>query len=645
MCGICGEFVRDGAPGDGRIIAEMIEKLKHRGPDETGSTNVDGAVLGHARLAVIDLVTGGQPLSNEDETLWITFNGEIFNYVELRRSLEQQGHRFKTSSDTEVIVHGYEQYGVNFFPRMNGQWAIALWDSKRSELLLCRDRFGICPLFYTRTRDRILFSSEIKALFCDPAVPRGFDFRGLAEVFTFWATVAPRTVFEGTSEVPPGSWICFGREQVSQETYWQQDFPAHSYDDGKSLETCAEELREVLLDAVKLRFTRSDVPVAAYLSGGIDSSVTSMLIRQFTRAPLKTFSLRFTESEFDEGGFQETMVRRLGADHQVLTVSPQQIGEIFPQVVWHTEKPLLRTAAAPMFLLSGAVKEAGYKVVVTGEGSDEMLGGYDIFRETLARVFLTRNLGSTRRPDIITHLYPWLERNPSMAPAYAKRFFSQSLSVADPLCSHRIRWQSASNLFRLLDEDVRHEMEKYDVTKEFFDAMPTDCKSWHPLSRAQWIENRTLLSGYLLSSQGDRMLMAHGVEGRFPFLDKRIAEWASQLPPRYKIMGLDEKHVLKYAFRDSIPREILQRSKQPYRAPDAGSFFSGPLEWIDDLLSPDAVRSSGLFNPHAAAQLVNKCRTRKGRRMSNFDNMAVTALISTLLLRKQFIDRSPAWLP
>ena len=634
MCGICGMFSADGAPPKREVLEAMTGVLEHRGPDERG-LHVDGPIgLGHARLAIIDLQTGAQPLCNEDGRFWISFNGEVFNYIELRRQLQQKGHTFRTESDTEVIVHGYEQYGTDFFAMMNGQWAVAIWDARRQELLLCRDRVGICPLYYTRVGQRVLFASEMKALWQDPAVPRELDMRGLAETLTFWTTVPPQTPFREIRALPPGHWVCFGRSSVTEGTYWRHRFPPYRTDDAGTADEYAVVLRELVVEATRLRFTRSDVPVAAYLSGGIDSSVTAGVIQQFTDSQLKTFSLRFSDAEFDEGGFQSQMVRRLGTDHQAITVSHRDIAAVFPQVVRHAEKPLLRTAPAPMFLLSQLVRDSGYKVVVTGEGSDEMLGGYDIFREAVVRAFIARHPHSGRRKEVIQLLYPWLQRNPAGAPAFARSFFSQALEAGDPALSHRPRWQSAAAIARLLSEDARAEVAKYDVAADFIDRMPSDAGRWHPLSRAQWIEAQTLLSGYLLASQGDRMLMAHSVEGRFPFLDPHLIDKAAIFPPRYKVMGLDEKFVLKHAFADLLPPEILNRPKQPYRAPDAASFFGSQVDWVDEVTSPESLEASGLFNRPAVEQLLAKCRRRKGAGMSNADNMAVTAVLSTLLLQR-----------
>lgn len=636
MCGICGMFDTGGAPAERDTLVSMVRSMGHRGPDDEGIRLQGEMGLGHSRLAVIDLKTGAQPLSNGDGRFWISFNGEIYNYIELREELRAKGHVFRTESDTEVLVHGYEEYGLDVFPKLNGQWAAAIWDDRRKELLLCRDRVGICPLYYAQVGRRVLFASEVKAILRDREISRELDPRGLAQTYTFWTPVAPQTVFRGIRELPPGGWIRFSRSGAEEGRYWDFTFPPYTRDDTGSAEEYAEQLRELLFEATRLRFTRSDVPVAAYLSGGIDSTVTVALIQQCTQSDVKTFSLRFADSEFDEGSYQQEVISRLGTDHASITVSYRDIGEVFPDVIRHAEKPVLRTAPAPMFLLSRFVRDSGYKVVVTGEGSDEMLGGYDIFREAAVRSFIARNPDSAKRPEIIQHLYPWLQRNPAGIPAFARLFFSKSLDADDPALSHRPRWQSAEGLMRLLHSDLREELSGFDPADDFVAGMPWNSRDWHPVSRAQWIEVQTLLSGYLLASQGDRMLMAHSVEGRFPFLDPVFIDKAAAIPPRYKVMGLDEKYVLKYAFRDVVPEEILRRPKQPYRAPDAASFFgSGGLDWVDDILSEESVKASGLFNPQAVSQLAAKCRRRAGQGMSNFDNMAVTALLSTLLLQRQ----------
>jgi len=406
----------------------------------------------------------------------------------------------------------------------------------------------------------------------------------------------------------------------------------------------ANVLRQHLIDAARLRFLRSDVPVGAYLSGGIDSSITSAIVTQYTDAPLHTFSIRFQGSDFDEGDYQQEMANRLGTVHRDILVKHEDIGQIFPEVVWHAERPILRTAPAPLFLLSKLVRESGYKVVVTGEGADEVLAGYDLFREAKARLFLSREPSSEKRAQILLQLYPWMTRSPQHTPAFAKAFFAKSLNPTDPGFSHSPRWNATSSIINILTTDLQNEIKRKDVTGELFSAAPHGLPDWDPLARAQWLEMVTLLSGYILSAQGDRMLMAHSVEGRFPFLDCRLVDFANGLPARNKLLGLEEKHLLKIACGDLVPQSILKRPKQPYRAPDAASFFTeNTPDWLDELTNESYLQTVKLFNPTAVSILIAKCRKVNGRGMSNTDNMRVVAVLSSLILHNQYIENDGSW--
>jgi asparagine synthase (glutamine-hydrolysing) len=640
MCGICG-IVTDGPAPDLALVTEMMAQLYHRGPDGSGYVRDHQAILGHTRLAIIDATGGVQPLCNENGTVWATFNGEIYNYLELAAELRDCGHQFRTASDTEVIVHAWEEWGADAFNRFNGQWALGLWDRRKRQLVLARDRLGVRPLYYHRTAHAIAFASEVKAIFADPAVPREFDPVGLDQIFTYWSTIAPRTPFAGIEQLPPGHLATYDSDGFRSRPYWHIEFPAKGHEPGQDLDDNAAGLRERLIEATRLRFERSDVPVGAYLSGGIDSSVTAAVIRNFTDVPLDTFSLRFTEAEFDEGGYQRLMAQRLGTHHQDIVVSARDIAEVFPDVVWHAESPILRAAPAPLFLLSRLVRQSGYKVVVTGEGADEVLGGYDLYREARVRDFWARDPKSSRRGRAVELLYPWMTRNPSQTPAFARGFFGMGLDPSDTAMSHRPRWNSTSALRTMLTAGLRAELDARPLPDRA-KAMPPTSASWDPLARAQWLEMTMLLPGYILASQGDRMLMANSVEGRFPFLDPNVVEFANALPARHKLFGLDEKFLLKYAFADLIPDEILIRPKQPYRAPDAASFFAaGSPDWLDDVLSPSALLAAGVFEPSQIAGLVEKARQRSGR-FGNTDNMRVLAVLSTQLIHQQFLANNPA---
>ena len=636
MCGICG-VVSYREPPDLSVVEAMVGALAHRGPDGCGWMRDHKAVLGHARLALLDPAGGTQPLGNTDGTLWLTFNGEIYNYLELRDELRRLGHRFVTGTDTEVIVHAFDEWGEDCFARFNGQFALAIWDRRRECLTLARDRLGICPLYYHQGRGRLAFASEVKALFHDPLVPRALDPEGLGEVFSLWSTLAPQTPFAEVEQLPPGHVATFDDGGLRSRPYWELGFPERGGEVGQDFEGNAERLRDLLVHATRLRFERSDFPVGAYLSGGLDSSITAAAIRHFTDASLDTFSLRFADDEFDEGGHQATMVEQLGTTHHDVVVRHEDIAEVFPDVVWHAESPLLRTAPAPLFLLSKLVRDAGYKVVVTGEGADEVLGGYDIFREAKIREFWARGPDSGLRNRATELLYPWLARNPGKAPAFARSFFGADFDADDPAMSHRTRWNSTAVLQRMLSPGLRDAIasgRRPDPSA----LMPPESGDWDSLSRAQWLEMTTLLPGYILASQGDRMLLANAVEGRFPFLDSAVVDFANALPARHKLFGLDEKFLLRYAFQDLVPESIRHRPKQPYRAPDAASFFVDGVApgWVEDVLSKQALVASGLFDPRQVESLVAKARTRS-HAFGNTDNMRIVAVISTQLLHEQFI--------
>jgi asparagine synthase (glutamine-hydrolysing) len=641
MCGIAGivAVTPGAAPPTSAELERMAGALRHRGPDEAGLYRDARAGLAHARLSIIDLTTGQQPLANEDRTLWIVFNGEIFNFVELRAELVQRGHRFTTRSDTEVAVHAYEEWGADAFARFNGQWALALWDARARTLVLSRDPMGICPLYTVEHAGRLYFASELRAIFAaDPTVPRGFDPRGLDETFTFWTVVPPRSVFRGVSELPPGSMRTVGERDRAAATHVLEFEPSFR----GSVEDAAVAVRAALKEATRLRMVRADVPVGSYLSGGLDSSLIAALGRGAIGGKLETFSLRFDDAEYDETEFQRLMARRLGSSHHEVVVARGDIARAFPDVVAHAERPVLRTAPAPLYLLSRLVREAGIKVVLTGEGADEMFAGYDLFREGKVRRFWARDPRSRLRPRLLQRLYPYLARSPVAQRAVAEQFFGRDLDRAgEPGFAHGPRWRSTAALKRLLRPEMRIDGDA--AVTGLLAGVPAGFAAWDPLAQDQWLEIKVLLGGYLLSSQGDRMLMAHSIEGRFPFLDPEVIALAASLPPEYKLAVLDEKHVLKRAAADLVPETILRRKKQPYRAPDALA-FAGPDRpaWIDEVLDPRAIADAGVFEPGAVAALWAKCRGRVDEgQFSNADNMALVGVLSTQLLWRDVIKRTP----
>lgn len=614
----------------------MIGALHHRGPDGS-SVFTDGPVgLAHARLAIIDVATGAQPITNEDETVSVVFNGEIFNYVELRRQLEQRGHRFRTQSDTEVIVHLYEDFGNEFIHELNGQFAIALWDKRRQRLLLIRDRTGIRPLFYAQFGGRLAFASEVKSLFTLPDLPRRLDLEGLASTFTYWSVLPPKTVFEGVLSLPPGHFMTVDAAGLRIARYWDWRFPDELPAPRPEGE-CAEELRALLIDAVRLQL-RSDVPVGAYLSGGLDSSIITTIIRRHTDTPLRSFSLTFDDPEFDESKHQLELAAHLGNQHSALACSHSDIANAFARAVWHAEAPLVRTAPAPMMLLADSVRAAGCKVVLTGEGADEVFGGYDIFKEAKVRRFMARAPNSAWRGRILERLYPYLRSSPGAGKAFTERFFRAGLDqIGEPWFAHIPRMTTTRRTLQFMRPEVQAAVRAWDPAAALRRNLPEGIDGWLPLGRDQYVEAHTLMSGYLLSSQGDRMAMAASVEARFPFLDHRVIEFANRLPPQLKLRGLAEKYILKKAMQRDLPAGIVRRTKQPYRAPDSASFFQDgkPVEQVADMLSAKRVEDAGVFDPAAVTRLVQKCRL--GRAVGFGDNMAFIGILSTMLLHEQFI--------
>ncbi len=648
MCGIAGIVNRRAglAPPDRDDLARMAGALRHRGPDEFGIYRDRDAGLSHARLSIIDLATGQQPLCNEDETIWISFNGEIFNYLELRHELEARGHRFKTRSDTEVIVHAYEEWGDAAFRRFNGQWALALWNTVDRRLVLARDPYGVRPLYVAEYDGRLYFASEVKAIFAAaPTLPRRLDPVGLQQVFSLWTTVAPQSVFEGVEELKPGATRTYSGGSVTETRAADPGFPQDPLDGFTgSLEDAVAEVRSALDEATRLRMLRADVPVGSYLSGGLDSSLVAAMGLRAKGAKFHTFSLRFKDSEYDETPYQRTMSNFLNSDHSEIVVSRGDIGRVFPEVVAHTERPILRTAPAPLFLLSRLVRDAGIKVVLTGEGADEQFAGYDIFREAKVRRFWARQPQSSWRPRLIERLYPYLDRSPVAQRAMTNQFFGQRLDTAHaPGFAHDLRWRGAASLQRLFDGQVSERLAGHDSVAALLAALPPEFGRWTPLAQDQFLEMQTLLSGYLLSSQGDRMLMANSVEGRFPFLARRVGALADALPPSYKLRVLDEKHVLKQAAKGLVPEEILARKKQPYRAPDAWSFATPEAaEWIGEVASDASLRDAGVFAPRSARQLIDKCQARAESGLFwKVDNMAVVGVLSSQLLHHHFIRQRP----
>jgi asparagine synthase (glutamine-hydrolysing) len=633
MCGLAGYLGHVDAPE--RLLGAMADAIAHRGPDGRGIVVLPpggiapGAGLSHVRLSIVGLSDSQQPMKSEDGSLVIAFNGEIFNYVELRDELIAAGHRFRTSGDTEVLLRLYEIHGEACLDKLNGDFAFAIWDGRAKRMMLARDRIGVRPLFYTEKAGTLYFASEIKALLTIPGFDARLDAFALDQIFTLWSPMAPRTAFEGVFELEPGTFMMADASGRRISTYWSLDFPEagdnhpSDRDDDK-----AAQLRALLEDATRIRL-RADVPVGSCLSGGLDSSIVAALAADMAPRGLDTFAITFDSAEHDESGFQQLMARHLGVKHHEVNCSEADIAAIFPDVVRLAEKPLIRTAPAPMLKLSGLIRQTGMKVVLTGEGADEVFAGYDIFKEARVRRFCARQPGSRMRPHLFRKLYPYLPGLQKQSAEYLAAFFgADAAPLSDPLFSHRPRLRNTAAAKLFFSSDLKARLAGYDAADEMAERLPSRFGRWHPLHQAQYLETRFLLPGYILSSQGDRMAMGNGVEGRFPFLDHRLVEFAATLSPAMKLKGLKEKYILRQAMADKLPNEITHRVKQPYRAPDSRAFSGAAAQdVVRSTLDARRVAGDGFFNAAAVEKLAQKCA---GQVAPSFrDDTAFIGVLST----------------
>ncbi|MGA2407569.1 MAG: asparagine synthase (glutamine-hydrolyzing) [Bacteroidales bacterium] len=635
MCGIGGIIDYNCKENSRTNVESMIRSISYRGPDESGIYDSTFATLGNVRLSIIDIEGGQQPLSDHSGRFWIVFNGEIFNYKELRKDLEKKGTTFKTKSDTEVLVQLYAIYGKKCLDLLNGQFAFAIWDKLKEELFMARDRVGIRPVFYNIHDGVFSFASEIKALFQQKNIAREFCPESLSQVYTFWTTITPNTAFRDIYEVPPGHFATFSREGLTIERFWELGF--NKPDSTLTFHDAMDHFHELFSDAVRIRL-RADVEVAAYLSGGIDSSATVAYIKDIEPGILNTFSIGFDEKDFDESAYQEDAAKYFDTTHKSMICSSKDISDSFPRVIWHSETPMLRTAPAPMLLLSRLVRDNKIKVVVTGEGSDEILAGYDIFKEAKIKRFWASQPDSKIRPLLLKKLYPYLTQMKDVNPKMLRMFYGYKLEDVDnPFYSHLLRWNNSNHIKKHFSENIKQILKDYSPLNELEKRLPENFDSWNQLAKSQWLETTVFMSGYLLSSQGDRMAMANSVEGRYPFLDYRVIEFCSSLPSDYKLKGLNEKYLLKKLLKNRIPEKILKRPKQAYRAPIKSVFLSkDSSEYVRYMLSDTNFSKAGVFNYDSIAGLISKIE--KTGVSSEIDNMVLSSVISTHLLYYQFIE-------
>ncbi len=627
MCGIAG-IVRPqgGQPVTEAALLRMARAIRHRGPDGYGLALDPGAGLVSTRLAIVDLPCGWQPLESGEDGSLLIYNGEVYNHIELREELRACGASFATTSDTEVVQRLLERDGLAALERFNGQFALAWWQPARRRLTLVRDRFGVRPLHYALLGDgTLVFGSEAKALFASGEVRARPDLAGLDEVFTLWGARAPRTAFIGVDQLPPGGLLVWERGRiVEQRRWWAPDYGVSDPPDA--------DLRELLGDSVRLRL-RADVPVGAYLSGGLDSSLISALAQIEKRGELRTFSIAFKDPRYDERGHQEAVAKALGTSHHVVEAGPVEIARALPDVLRHTETPLVRTAPVPLYLLAEQVRANDLTVVITGEGADELFWGYDLFKEVVVRELARTE--PERAKAMLEEFYPYLGGGGARRGPAFTRFLLETGSSDDQLGSHLTRAAATATVKAFYRPDVAAEIGESASLGRLRDELPAEFASWSTLERAAWLEVATLLEPYLLAAQGDRVAMAHGVEGRFPFLDDRVFDYSAELPDERKLDGLRDKVALRDVAADLLPEEIVARPKQPYRAPEVVPFFGSEApEWVEEALSPAALAETEIWDERRVAGLLQRCRA--GRATGIREGMALVGILSTQLWHEEF---------
>jgi len=589
MCGIVGYI---DLRGEGRIdreqLARMTDTIHYRGPDSCGYFVAQNIGLGFRRLSIIDLLSGDQPIYNEDGSIVLICNGEIYNHLELRQQLVKQGHTFATKSDVEVLLHLYEEEGEDFVKKLNGQFAFALYDRKNNKLLLARDHFGINPLFYTIVDGLFIFASEIKAILEHPSVPREVDLTGLDQVFSFPGLVSPRTMVRGISSLKSGHRITVNRTGVAVAEYWDLDYPKlgeSSYDKPESY--YIDELEEILFRSVKLRL-QADVPVGFYLSGGLDSSLIAAAIGKVSNGYRRhSFSVSFTDKEFCEREYQRQVARHVNSAHHEIMFDESEVIQRLSSMIYHCECPVKETYNTCSMALSEAVKRNGIKVVLTGEGADEWFAGYVGYRFDSLRARQAKKADAESTFENKIREQVWGDKNV----VYEVNLTSLQQQNTE-LYSHQIKDHFEE--FNCLNNEL--------VNRDRLAGR-------HILHQRSYLDFKLRLTDHLLADHGDRMALANSVEARYPFLDKDLVEFARTIPPDLKLRGFTEKYILKRIAERFIPKNVVDREKFGFRAPGSPFLLKQNVEWINDLLSYERIRRQGYFNPTVVESLKTRYST------------------------------------
>ena len=633
MCGIVGIYSTTMSNETKEaLLLKMLASIKHRGPDGWGIYISNSMAMGHVRLSIIDLALGHQPM--ESERYVVSFNGEIYNYIELREELIHLGVTFNTNSDTEIILKSFEYYGFDAVKKFNGQFAFILWDKIEKKYILVRDRYGIRPLYILRHNGNCYISSEIKAFDQIPNFKRTFNIENLMEHGLFWNTLDDRTVFNDIRSLASGT-MEISESATNSRIIRYYEIGETESSQKLNFDDSMDEFMGLLQDSVKLRL-RSDVPVANYLSGGIDSSVVTQLTKNINSKYFKTFSIAFDDPRFDESKYQKEMIDHLSSYHHQREIDYKSIRDNIVDATYHFERPVFRTAPIPLYLLSNDVRKSDIKVVLTGEASDEILFGYDSFKEVALLKFWSRFPESKYRPLLLKKLYPHLKhyQNDSKY-GFMKLYYEKFMhDFTNDLVGLNIRISNNTILKNTFSKDHNVSVDFDTTLDKVHSILPHNFDRWSLLQKNQFLEMKTLLSGYLLSSQGDRMSMANAIEGRYPFLDHRLVEKVFNLEDSYKLNGLCEKYLLKRSFKDKIPLSIINRPKLPYQAPDLISFwvendFSDETKYF---LSENMINRYRIFDSKFVSRFMRKFRNRKPSEAGYRDNMLITFILTTQII-------------
>jgi asparagine synthase (glutamine-hydrolysing) len=651
MCGIAGivDLAGSRIVADG-IIQRMTQAIVHRGPDEEGYFQRPGLVLGSRRLSIVGLADGQQPVANEDRSVSVVFNGEFFDYPEQRAALESRGHRLVTHCDTEIVPHLWEENQEGVFERLRGQFALALWDERRHRLVLGRDRFGICPLYWTRQGDWLLFASEIKALLASGLVPARPDLRGIDHIFTFAALPGPTTCFEGVQLLPPGHYLRVvpGNPNrgvspaISEHVYWEMDFPDRGDEDaGRDPRALVDRFEQIMLQAVEERL-RADVPVGAYLSGGVDSSMTAALACQLKGPAINTYTIRVDAPELDELSAANLVARHIGTKPPIVQeFRASDTLNTYPRLIQAAEAPVIDTSCAALLLLARRVHACGQKVVLTGEGADEWLVGYPWYKAAKLFGFLDL-LPGLPLSDRMRRAYLRLHHVPQY-PAEFRRSVEESIGGPNA-------WIDAYGLLgisklRFYAAPMREVLEKTNPWADL--QIPLDrARRWHPLNRGIWVAARVTLAGHLLQAKGDRVSMHSSVEVRYPFLDEDVFDFLAGLHPRWKLRGFRDKHLLRLLAERWLPPSVYRRRKVIFRAPLDSFHVEPEPAFVAQLLSEESLRRTGYFDVAAVHHWRRAFRQLpKGSLPRLSVELGLTAVVVTQLWHHLFIDPELAELP